>query len=239
MPAGSSGNEESMQIDRARFLLLTASMAGGACASSPATPRSEDQPLKVAAPQMTVAADPAGAAIPPPREEPPITAEEATAAVGPTEGPAEEEEFTGRGNCDNSIGFPGDCSTIRPPPGPQCESFEDTKETCGRMRANFAPRVAEKAVACLLSSSGTRRICDFGKADACAVSAIRSACVDSRTAQICKPIVDQCARMRHGQALTMNECQAAISSVKAKARGSMISCISEGCSLDGCVYYLP
>lgn len=216
-----------MQIDRSRFLLLTATMASGACggASQPAA----GDPV-IAAPVVTL-----------PEEDKPSGEARAVAGSPGESGagePSDAVQKTLRGDdegddpsmCDDGGAAPKGCSTLRAP-GPQCESFTDTRDMCGKLAHGLKPRVAEKAVDCLLAKSGKQSICSFDAANQCAVSAVRKACIEPSTQSTCSPLVKAC-----GGRLAMKDCQALLSSVNDKNRRNMIACVTEGCSVDYCMY---
>ena len=97
--------------------------------------------------------------------------------------------------------------------------------------------VAAKAVACLNATSGTQDACDYTKSESCATEAIRTACVQPSTFNACSPVVSQCAGYSWGK-LAMADCQALLSAVKDGKRKSMITCMTEGCSIESCTWML-
>lgn len=219
-----------MQIDRSRFLFLTATMASGACGGA-AQPGASGDPV-VAAPVVTL-----------PEEDPPA-AKGGTAAhpPGQPDDAQPSEVFLagldgqpvpdlGLSACDDGGVAPKGCSTLRAP-GPQCESFMDTRDMCGKLARGLMPHVAEKAVDCLLAKSGKPSICTFDAANQCGMSAVRKAsCIEPSTQSACAPAVKAC-----GGRLAMKDCQALLSSVTSKNRQNMIACVTEGCSIDYCMY---
>lgn len=219
-----------MQIDRSRFLLLTASIAGGACSSGSS---SSGGTVVVASPIVALPG-PDGSATASSRPAPGKSGQttvvagddEKLAAVDRSPGAAADDGSM----CEEGGVAPTGCGTLRAP-GPQCESFSDTKRTCGKLARGLRPRVAEKAVDCLLAKSGKQAICDFTIASQCGIAAIQKGCVEPSTQAACTPIVRAC-----GGSLQMRDCQALLSSVTAKNRRSMISCMTEGCALDYCIY---
>jgi hypothetical protein len=132
--------------------------------------------------------------------------------------------------CDDGGVVPRGCGTLKAP-GPQCESFSDTKAMCGKLSRGLRPRVAEKAVDCILSKSGKQSICDFRGANECALAAVHKACIEPSTQSSCTPVVRAC----NGQ-LSMRDCQSLLSAVTDKHRREMLSCVTEGCSIDYCLY---
>lgn len=213
-----------MQIDRARFLLLTASLAGGGCSATP-----QGEPVPQPAPTESASevvvpesADPVETA------DPVAPAPTATATTDPVTPPA--------GTCDNDTAVVPACS-IKAPPGPFCESLTSTKASCKSYKGGFRNAIAEKAVACLNAASGTQDVCDFTKAETCAAAAVRTACVQPSTFNACSPVVSTCAGNSWNK-LNMQDCQALLSAVKDGKRGAMITCMAEGCSLDSCMWSL-
>jgi hypothetical protein len=100
-----------------------------------------------------------------------------------------------------------------------------------KLSRGLRPRVAEKAVDCILSKSGKQSICDFRGANECALAAVHKACIEPSTQSSCTPVVRAC----NGQ-LSMRDCQSLLSAVTDKHRREMLSCVTEGCSIDYCLY---
>jgi hypothetical protein len=221
-----------MQIDRSRFLLLTSAIAAGTAACTPAesvpvsinaTP--DDSKADAAAPlAVTGAADASTAPVP-----------VASATVPPTTtGPSCPDS-------DNMVGAPGNCGALKAP-GPQCESFADTKDECGHLAKGLKPKLAQRAVDCFLSKSGTKAVCDFQLPENCAVEAVAEACIDPSLASTCDSIMTNCPRGRGGRhnagAVTRDLCLHALSAVTSRNRSAVISCVAESCSISGCFYEL-
>lgn len=220
-----------MQIDRARFLLLTASLAGGGCSSNPPTdpvpqPAPTETGPEVAAPDTS---DPGAVATVS------VAAPETTASAEPepTSKPTAPQPA---GVCDNDTGTVATCS-INAPPGPHCESFTDTKASCKSFRSGLRGAIAAKAVDCLNAVSGKPEVCDWQKPQQCAMDAIRTACIQPSTFNQCSPIVSQCAGYQWNK-LTIDDCQKLLSSVKDGKRQAMLTCMAEGCSIDSCTWSL-
>jgi hypothetical protein len=163
------------------------------------------------------------------------TSAPATSSVASAE-PSQTPPQTPQGACDNDAGTVPACS-IAKPPGPFCESFADTKANCKSFKTALRSAVAAKAVACLNATSGTQDACDYSKSESCAAEAIRGACVQPSTFNACSPVVSQCSGYSWGK-LSMGDCQAMLSAVKDGKRQSMITCMTEGCSLESCTWML-
>jgi hypothetical protein len=216
-----------MHIDRARFLLITASLAGGGCSST-------TQPAALPMPEPTATSS---EVVVPETPEPDETAVAvATAAPRPTAVATAEPVEPASGPCDNDTATVPACA-LRAPPGPSCESFSDTVASCKSFKSGLRGAVAAKAVACLNAASGKQSVCDYTKAETCAVSAIRSACIQPSTFNACSPLVSACAGSSYSK-LTMQDCQTLLSAVKDGKRAAMITCMTEGCSIDSCMWSL-
>jgi hypothetical protein len=143
--------------------------------------------------------------------------------------------------CPVVAGAIGDCSRLRAP-GPQCESFQDTKDACTLYSTALQPRVAQKAVACILSKSGQRGVCDFRLTDTCIRAAVVDACIDPAVDATCTAIAANCGRGRRplagGRMITKESCMHALSAVSGTNRQGVTSCITEGCGVDACFYGL-
>jgi hypothetical protein len=222
-----------MQIDKSKFLLLTASIAGSACGSNSSS--ASGGAIVVAAPIVTLpGAESTAIASPPP------TSTTKPGQVATTSG--DEETLAGPldrtpsagvddgSMCEEGGVAPTGCGTLRAP-GPQCESFSDTKAMCGKLARGLRPRVAEKAVDCILAKSGKQAVCDFNLGNQCALAAMQKGCIEPSTQAACTQIVRSCSGN-----LPMRDCQMLLSSVTTKNRRNMMACMTEGCSADYCTY---
>ena len=219
-----------MQIDRSRFLLLTSAIAAGTAACTPAesvpttinaTP--DDSKADAAATlALTGAADASTAPVP-----------TASATVPPTTtGPSCPDS-------DNMVGTPGNCGALKAP-GPQCESFADTKGECGHLAKGLKPKLAQRAVDCFLSKSGTKAVCDFQLPDDKA-EAVAEACIDPALGSACESIMRNCPRgpgRHNARDVTRDLCLRALSAVTLRNRSAVIGCVTESCSIAGCFYDL-
>lgn len=226
---------DTMRIDRSRFLFLTSAIAAGAGACTPretmpvniaATP-DEAKPDASAPLALTGAADAsAGPVVPAPSATTPTTVASGSSCP----------------DSDNMVGTPGNCGLLKAP-GPQCESFADTKAECGRLAKSLKPKLAQRAVDCFLSKSGLRTVCDFQLPETCAMEAVAEACIDPSVGSACDSILNNCpapgGRGRRGSSgLSRDECMRALSAVTPRNRSSVISCVAESCSIASCFYDL-
>lgn len=241
-----------MQVDRTRFLLLTTALASGhlACtpgeSAPPSVAISNDPPDSGAAPTAEGAPRPA----PTTEARPSATAEGFMAGHPASEGrvsPVTESvtpppiasgaPLPTCPDSDNMTGAPGNCSTLRAP-GPVCESFSDTKADCSKFARGFKPKIAQKAVGCLLAKSGTKAICDFTAEQQCAAEGVAIACVDPSVLSTCDAIISKCQRRSGGGMLTRTTCAQALSAVTSVNRSSVATCVAESCNISYCFYDL-
>ena len=188
-----------MQIDRTRFLLLTATIA--ACAPKPADTADADV--------NTVDIEPSG--------DDPFVVERTGAAAEPE--------------------VDAQCKALKPPPGPHCESFDDTVEDCQRYRAVLEPSAAEQASACLASKSGSPAICEFGVSGACFMAGASKVTIVQESTRACLDLVSRC-RHKPGGDLTLAGCRATYSAVRNEQRNALVTCFTESCSVRNCFWSL-
>lgn len=230
-----------MQIDRSRFLMLTASIAAGGCSGG------QTQPVEVPEQTVVVVAPlpmPTGSVQAPVESAEPAPAEEAPPPpmiAGPSDedGPVDPADLAliqAPATCGNTNSKVASCTGLRPA-GPTCESFLDTVEQCNGFVRGMQPRAAAKAVACLFSRSGRRDICQFDAGQKCAQEGVKAACIEPFSAQPCRTLMSNCSSNRFGK-ITMQQCQRALSSVKGRNRPQLITCMTESCSADFCFYAL-
>jgi hypothetical protein len=150
------------------------------------------------------------------------------AACPPTVEASDRAEAEATDTCDNRQGSPAQCSLKAP--GPQCESFADTRKECPVVRDLLDPRVSEKFVECLNQKSGTQAICDFEAASSCMAPALAVACIESETAAVCRKLVAGCDRQGPGHELTVQNCQQALSATAHGQHRTLISSMSESCT---------
>ena len=220
-----------MRIDRARFLALTAALAG--CNTQP--PAVTAGVLEIPA-TVTDVPDASAAATALPDAAPLFARHDTGAPIVEGGDPPDACSAT------NATGTVADCSKIqRPRTAPQCESFDDTVDECTEMARLLKPAVAERATKCIVARSGTNAICQYGISATCAAQAFRASCADPATLADCKTVVAHCATQTGtspSARVTLGECQGALSAVAARHRSEMLSCMNEGCTSGVCVSYL-
>jgi hypothetical protein len=221
-----------MRLDRSSFLILTAALAVDACESQP--PPAAPLAGVIDVPSASDSAR-AGAL----EASGPTATDASFASSGVDAAPTTAGNASADDTCAavNSQGGTVDCSKLRAPPGPSCESFEDTRSECEDIKRVLRPAVAERADRCLLAKSGTRGICQFGISSVCVSQAFRVSCADPSTSSECGSIVRGCAGGSVSSAapkLTTAECQGALSAVSPQNRSALLGCMSEGCTAGDC-----
>lgn len=234
-----------MKVDRERFFVLVAAIAAG-CRAVSAPP---------ATPEVPIESDPQLAALAAPKSELPSRPELArddrqgvplmstsTHEGGDVADPYTAVKIVGQ-SCDpwlNRRGFPRSCSPLTAP-SPTCEDFDgegfpETKAECGHLAERLAPRVAEKAVDCLLAKSGSRDLCFFNITGLCAYQALANVCVEPSAKPVCARIVKTCADAPEAR-ITQEACEAGLSAQKDDQRPKFVACMTEFCDVGSCLSF--
>jgi hypothetical protein len=250
-----------VNIDRERFLVLTATLAMGValapagCATEapPQAPVAPPPPAPAptviyvmvpAAPMAMPAPMTTGTAsqapIPPPPLPPTLPLQPVAQSPDPYKGTPIHAQA-----CDPALNMKGvaPACALRPPPGPTCESISDTKEECPTLNKLFKPRVAQAAIECLNRRSGTKDICEFNVSSICAYEALQSACLEPYAKSACTKVMARCGpapkgHYSHHDKMTQDACEAGVSGVADAKRAKFLSCISESCRFETCLTYM-
>ncbi len=199
-----------MQIDRSRFLVLSASIAASACGAA----KTDSENVEVATPVE----------VEPSRGGEPVLAEPTIAELPSADSGTSLQEM---------------CDSIEPPPGPHCESFSDSKSSCATFIQSMEPEAAERAVSCLVDRSKTAAICDYNSIPDCFIVGISDYAEDPRHAKQCANVASMCAGNRYARGdLTAQSCGAAMGAVRDDLESRLISCMAEGCGIGTCVWRL-
>jgi hypothetical protein len=226
-----------MKIDRANFLVLTASIA--ACAGQDPPPAAPlDIPIVSTPPSATSGATKTAATA-----TPNVSASVASGSASDEAGPSTEAYASNEGGagytacgrsprtfdatrvgCDDSVGAGAaapSCSRMKSPAG-SCAPFAFPKQECETWRANYKPRVADAAIACAdrLSSD---KVCDACNVYRCGNDALMGACPDSSAATDCRAFARICP------SVDQNECVALLSGMSAVGRAKMATCMKGRC----------
>ena len=206
-----------MQVDRKRFLLLTASLAAAACnqrgaAVTPDTGSGEpDDASGEAQAGMTVDASP-----------------QVWLEIEP--GSAQDPNAAGqKDGCDNYTGQPDSCASFSAPAG-HCENFNFNRRLCQGFAEVMVPRAAESSVACMLAGSGSPAVCEWDYWHQCIGAGMQSACIDQNTRTECEQVSAHC-----GGSVDVFQCQQALSAAKQTLQPRVASCIREFCEVPFCL----
>lgn len=241
-----------MKVDRARFLVLTSTMFASAIACATKNDGGTAQgPINIPQqpPPIASMAPTASAKLPDPPPD----------AGGPSQPVAVEEDdeqpyepWPGTADppmaktvhpqkCDvaeNAKGKAVACS-LKPAPGPSCESFTETRSDCPKLSRWLVPKVAEKAAACLNAKSGKSAICLFNVGPSCVIESLSSVCLnpDPKIEASCERVMKRCKsydpKYRH---MNMDACRAALSAIVPASHGKFTTCAAESCDLIPCMY---
>ena len=170
-----------MRVDRKRFLVAAAALAGvyGASSTSSAVPG----------------------------EAPPMR----TGEDGDCRGRSVPRPST----CDDDRGSPGDCKRV------DCRRTPFICSHCEDYKAYFKPKIAERAVACVLARSGAQ-LQDGCRTYQCGDEALKGACLDPLADPPCWAISRSCST-------TMDECRGLLSGMNAAGRQKVLACATAGC----------
>jgi len=165
-------NAESMQVDRAGFLALTAALAGGGVVGYLVADRQHAKTAAVGDSKPPVADGRV-----PTEEEKRATAELNAKGNEAKAKEAKEAKAAAAPKCDDSIGAAADCpaapdSTAE---GMCGDALHWASKRCADFKAAFKPKVAEAAVACLKSLKGIEQ-CDAARVNLCGHQALMTAC---------------------------------------------------------------
>ncbi len=208
-----------MQIDRSRFLLLSATIAAGSTSAlaSCGGPSANVDNVRVATP---VEVEPATG-------DEPVIADPVTKVEPGSTGPLDDKALRQL------------CEQLEPPPGPHCESFFDTKNDCPMLIDGLESEAAEKAVSCLTSRSKTDAICNYDALQDCFLVGTSDAIDEPRHRDRCTNAVTACSGYRWARGdLTQESCGSVLAAVKDHLENDMFSCIMEGCGIGSCVWRL-
>lgn len=250
-----------MRIDREQFLVVVAALATGgvvttACGTAqtppaddprPATPEVQRggpaqsvvipppaAPTAVVTPTATATATATAPDVPPPQPAP------QPAASSKPPNPYDGTPVTAQ-SCSpalNATGAVPKCALK--PPGPSCESFDDTKSECPKLATLFKPRVAAAAIECLNKRSGTKDVCEFNVSSICAYEALGSACRDPAVTPLCDKVIARCGTAGKGRynKMSRESCEAGVSGVADGKRARFVACITESCRFETCLTYM-
>lgn len=225
------GYAPSVKVDRQSFLLAAAAIAA-ACGPSPSA-----QTTTVAIPPQPSAAPAETSEWSPPPKPPAPVAEDSRRPLGGLRAPVDEglaspvDEGLGAdaggmcraknvkrpvaAACSDDVGKPGDCRKA------SC-SLQFVCTQCEAYKKYFKPRVAERAVACVVGQSKNQAR-DGCRTYQCGDEALSGACLDAAADVPCRAIAKSCKT-------TLDECRGLLSGMNAAGRAKMSACAAQGCA---------
>ncbi len=121
----------------------------------------------------------------------------------------------------DDVGQPASCAGLKF--DKSCNPFPFVVEACNDARKYYKPKIAERAVACIRHKS-PQQLCDAMHTYDCKDEALRSACVDGTTNQVCGQIVQSCP------GIAMAECRGYLSGMSDVGRAAMLTCMKSDCT---------
>jgi len=186
-------------------------------------------PMVIApAPSRTVAAAPA----PPPRKTKVLRLHAAGTSGAPTSNTPGEAPAASASTApvclDTGAAPVGDCGAIKST-DPVCAASTLAVQRCAAITANFDPKVAAVAVACIGSLGGSRA-CDAAALSSCAQSALVQSCPDTTVSPLCQVAASACKS-------TQGDCAMILSGLNDQGKQAVATCVAHGCEsgLSGCV----
>jgi hypothetical protein len=125
--------------------------------------------------------------------------------------------FNPAARCNDDTGSPGGCSGVKR--NGSCGEFPFVRDQCNDYIAALKPRVAERAVSCILALSG-ERVCDACNTYRCGYEAVMGACPDPSAATECASIQRACPNV------SAAECTSYLSGLSSGGRRKMVQCMS-------------
>ena len=140
--------------------------------------------------------------------------------------PADDALDTGAGSCrakpvsrpstcDDAHGAPGDCRKV------DCRRLPFICEHCEDYKKVFKPKIAERAVACVVAQSGGQ-LGDGCRTYQCGDEALQGACLDLAADPACWVVSKACNA-------SMDECRGLLSGMNDAGRQKMLACAAGGC----------
>jgi hypothetical protein len=117
--------------------------------------------------------------------------------------------------CDDGRGSPGDCRKA------DCRRTPFICQHCEDYKAYFKPKIAERAVACVVSQTGAQ-LQDGCRTYACGDEALKGACLDPLADPACWAISRACTT-------TLDECRGLLSGMNDAGRQKVLACAMSGC----------
>ena len=120
----------------------------------------------------------------------------------------------------------GDMCNGLEPPGPSCESFEDSLVICAGLSRAVHRERGSALMECIEQQSGTENMC-FNLHEACIEPALRAAAAHGEAATTCGELVQRCGFDAN---LDLEMCQGAFHLVVASKRDRLTRCLADRCT---------
>jgi hypothetical protein len=239
-----------MKIDRSVFFLLTATIAGAACASDPgATPKTvaetkQKPPETIEMPTLdapTASSTPAPPAAtakapppPPPPPPPPAMKKKARLAEDEMCKPTTKKFDPNRKGCDDQGQVAMNCGAVSSYPASEtCGGPNPIREKCEAYKKTMKPKVAMATWTCQLRNNGKPN-CETCPTSMCAYEALMGACPDAGARADCEGLAEKC------DGVDVNKCTGMLSGLTVKARKYALACVGDcSTSLLHCVVDYP
>jgi hypothetical protein len=117
--------------------------------------------------------------------------------------------------CDDSHGAPGDCRKA------DCRRLPFICQHCEAYKAYFKPKIAERAVACVVGQSGAQ-LGDGCRTYQCGDEALKGACLDPTADPACWAVAKSCNT-------SLDECRGLLSGMNDAGRQKILACALSGC----------
>jgi hypothetical protein len=222
-----------VKLDRERFLFLVSAVAAGCASTVPALPPEAPptdvpvRPTPSVAPSAAIPQSPGDAPNPyeddaPPQAAPKVVGLTCSASL-------------------NARGFPRSCAGLRRPSS-TChasdggDGFPFIKEDCDEMKERLKPRVAEKAIACVMAKSGRAELCVDGFAADCTNRALSEVCLETAAKAPCAKVMETCGAWSENKA-SQESCEAGYSGLREEKRPRFLACMTEFCDFVYCANY--
>ena len=187
------------------------------------TPPPDNPPVVIAEPEPNVEQDDLPVVAEPAPGKRPSPADEGMVGITPLISPgtcrAAPVAPRSAAGCSDAVGQPNDCSRVNLSGG--CSSFSFICDKCESYKKHFKPKVAERAVNCVISQT-KEELRDGCGTYACGDLALKSACPDAAAQSLCQTVAQQCGGPLH-------ECTSLLSGMNAAGRAKVSACAARGC----------
>jgi hypothetical protein len=134
---------------------------------------------------------------------------------GGADGVCRAKPVTRPNACDDDHGSPGDCRKA------DCRRLPFICEHCEEYRRFFKPKIAERAVACVVAQSGAQ-LGDGCRTYQCGDEALGGACLDTAADPTCAVVARSCST-------SVDECRGMLSGMNDAGRQKILACAQAGC----------